>query len=274
MAIEKKNDEIDLLELFLKIYIFIKKNFWILFISSIIGGALGYSAKFFTNKHYESTMIIETYTLKNDILVEYINSLQDIIEYRNYDYLSSRFEIEKEKLSGLNKIEATKISDDKTKKDLEYIKVFTKSINRDIYNQLSAGIEKYLKSEIYVKNEIEIFIEQNNALIEKIDKEITQLEELKQKRISDSQNVSELNIYNERISSNDIILGLIKEKQELQKHLKFATPFRIIQDFSICKPIKRATTYTLSGFLLFGFITLGFLINKEISKKVNSKINI
>ena len=42
MTEEKRNDEIDLIEVFLNIYVFFKKHFWLLFIATFIGGVLGY----------------------------------------------------------------------------------------------------------------------------------------------------------------------------------------------------------------------------------------
>ena len=71
MTTEKRNDEIDLIDVFFRIYIFLKKKFWILFIATIIGAGLGYSTQFYTSEYYESNILIESYTIEDDILIEY-----------------------------------------------------------------------------------------------------------------------------------------------------------------------------------------------------------
>lgn len=269
MSTEKRNDEIDLIEVCLKIYIFFKKNFLILFISGIIGGAVGYSTKFYTKNSFESSMLIESYTLSEDIIIEYISNLQTIIADRNYDYLSAKTGSEKEILSDLEIISAERLSYGKNNKDLDYIKIYAKSKSNVLLSTLSDCLLEYLKQEAYVRNEIEIFIDQNNVLIEKIDTEILLLEELQKKNLTDAHTKPGVNIYNEQTSFHKDLLGLIKEKQLRQKRLKFATPFRVIEDFIIYqKPVSKNRKHTVSSAILFIITTILVLIVIELNKKV------
>jgi len=267
---EKRNDEIDLVKVFLNIYKFLQKHFWVLFISGMIGGALGYSTKFFGSEHYESSMLIESYTLQEDIIVEYINNIQTIIKDENYTYLSNKFELDEDIIIQFKEIKATKLYDEKSKKELNYIKVAIKSDNNELYHNLSNKLQSYLNKEIYIADEIKIFKEQNQSLIGKIDSEILLLEELQRKNIKNStNNKTGVNIYNDQNSFHKDLLGLLKEKQRLQKKLSYATPFRVIEDFIIYQtPIKKTVTYTLSGGFLFGFIALIYFLLKQINRVI------
>lgn len=272
MTTEKRNDEIDLIELFLNIYIFFKKNFWILFIAGVIGGGLGYSTKFFGKKHFESSMLINSYTVSENLLMEYINNIQTIIEDGNRKYLSERMEIDPSNLKNLKKISVKDVFDEKAKKSKGYLSVTVKVDNNQLLNNLSSGILKYIEKEPYVQSEIQIFTDNNQNLILKIDKEIEKLEVLQKNNLNQQKSTSDVSIYNSQNSFQNELLALLKEKQNLEKRMKFATPFIVIQDFTIYqKPIKKTVTYTFSSGLLFAFIAMLILIFRNINESIKRK---
>ncbi|MBI9052579.1 MAG: hypothetical protein JEY96_02095 [Bacteroidales bacterium] len=272
MNSENNTNEIDLIEVFINAYKFFHKHFWVLFASLIVGSAVGYSTRYIEKEHYESSMIIESYTLKDEILVEYINNIQRVINDKNYSYLSNKFGLSELEIIDLKEINASKIIDEKSKKELNYIKIIVKTNNNKLYNNLSDNLQSYLNKEVYITEELEIFKEQNLSLIENINSEILFLEELQRKNIkSNTNNKTGVNIYNDQNSFHKDILGLIKEKQKIQKELNFAIPFRVIDDFIIYQtPIKRTVTYTLTSGLLFGFIALFYLLIKQINRRIKN----
>ncbi|HAF28008.1 MAG TPA: hypothetical protein DCG75_03075 [Bacteroidales bacterium] len=272
MTTEKRNDEIDLIELFLNIYIFFKKNFWFLFISVIIGAGLGYSTKFLTKKHYESSMLINSYTVSGNLLMEYINNIQSILEDGNLKYLSERMEMDTIQLASLKEITIEDVYDEKEKKSKGYLSVSVNVLDNNILSVLDDGILKYIEKEPFVQSEIEIFTENNLNIISKIDEEIEKIEELQQLSLSQDQNKGDVNIYNSQKSFQNELLDLLKEKQNREKYLKFAIPYRVIQDFTIYqKPKTKTKTYTLISGFLFGFIAFSFLIIKNINKSLKEK---
>jgi len=272
MNTEKRNDEIDLIELFLNIYIFFKKHFWLLFISAFIGAGLGYSTKFFAKKHYESTMIINSYTLSENILIEYFDNFNKLIKDNNISYLSKMSKIDSSKLRSLNEIKAEIAYDEKEKKNKGYLYVKVNVTNNEILGELSQGLLNFIEQEPYAKSEIDIYKENNNNLIAKLNDEINKLERLQANLLSPSQTKGDVNIFNEQKSFQDEILSLIKEKQSREKLIKFAAPFRIIQDFTIFqKPVRKTVTYTLTGGFLFGFLALFYLIFRNINKNIKEK---
>src|SRR6056297_3500427 len=106
MTEEKRNDEIDLVEVFTNTYLFFKKHFWFLFGAVIVGALLGYSTKFFTQKFYESSMLIESEILSDEILMEYINNIQTLFDDGNYILLQNKMEIDSTELIEIKSIEA------------------------------------------------------------------------------------------------------------------------------------------------------------------------
>jgi len=273
MTEEKRNDEIDLIELFLNIYAFFKKHFWFLFIVAIIGGVIGYSAKSVSKEHYESSMLIKSYTVSNDIIIKYVENMQSLISDGNYKYLSEKMNLDRANLVSLKKISAETVYDERNKnKSLDYIQISVNVMNNQLLQHLNIGIANFLAKEPFVQNEIEIYRTNNEELILEIDKQISKLEALQQRSIKDSEKKGDVNIYNEEKSFQDELLDLIKEKQEREESLKFAAPYRVIQDFTIYRrPIKNTRTYTLSSAFLFVFLALAYLIIKNINKTLKER---
>lgn len=273
MTTEKRNDEIDLIEVFLNIYIFFKKHFWFFTIAVVIGAILGYSTKFFSKEHFESSTLINSYTVSDNILIKHIDNIQSIIGDNNISYLSERMEIDSTNLRSVNSLTAEIVYDEKDdKKSLGFVKVTVNVDNNEILKHLNQGITNYLEKEPFIQNEISLFIENNKNLIEEIDKQIAKIEALQEKLIHTAQSKGDVNIYNDQNSFQDELLGLIKEKQNREKFLQFATPYRIIQDFIIYqKPIRKTKTYTVVGAFAFFMLALFYLIIRNINNTLKEK---
>jgi hypothetical protein len=273
MTNEKRNDEIDLIEVFLNIYIFFKKHFWFFTIAVLIGAILGYSTKFVSKDHYESSTLINSYTVSDNILIKHIDNIQSIIDDKNISYLSERMEIDSIHLININSLETEIVYDEKDdKKSLGFVRVIAKVDNNEILKHLNQGITSYLEKEPYVQHEINLFVDNNQNLIEEIDKQIAKIEALQDKLIHTAQSKGDVNIYNDQNSFQNELLGLIKEKQNRERLLQFATPYRIIQDFTIYqKPIRKTKTYTVISAFVFFMLALCYLIIRNINKTIKEK---
>ena len=267
----ERKDEIDLIEVFLTIYVFFKKHFWFLVISVVIGGVFGHLAKFYTKKYYESDMLVKSYVIPDDIFIRYIQNIQNVLSDGNIDFLSSRMEIDSSMLSKLKGINAEIEYDQKdNKKSLEYIKITAKVSDNKIFPDLQKAINNFLSKELYVQSEIEVYKENNLYLIANIENEIEKVKELQKLNLM-AKNKGEVNIYNNQNSFQREILNLLKEKQNRENLLRFAVPCRVIQDFTIYqKPKVKNYTY-LVGFI-FGFTALLFLIFKNINKTIKKDL--
>ncbi|MEA2105573.1 MAG: hypothetical protein U9P82_02470 [Bacteroidota bacterium] len=265
MTEEKRNDEIDLIEVFTNIYLFFKKHFWFLFGAVLVGAILGYSTKFYTQKFYESSMLIESEILREDILKEYIDNIQSLKEDKNYNFLSEKMDIEPNKLINLISIESEIIKD-------KNIHIKVKAHTNTILQKLAKGIANYINKEEYVQNEIDIFKKNTRDLINKINQEIKKIEQIQANFIEPQNRAGEIRIYSQEKSLQEELLLLTKEKQKLKKAIQLAAPFRVIKDFTIYNnPKTKATSYTLAGALIFGFIAFLILIVRNINRSLKEK---
>src|SRR6056297_1347076 len=272
MTEEKRNDEIDLIEVFTNIYLFFKKHFWFLFGAVLVGAILGYSTKFYTQKFYESSMLIESEILTDEILMEYINNIQTLLDDKNYILLQEKMEIDSSELIDINSIDANFVYDEEEKKRLNYLSVKAITNNNKVLKNMDQGILNFIDKEEYFQNEIQIFRKNAQNLIQNINQEIHKIEQLQANFISPKNNNGEIKIYYQEKSLQEELLLLTKEKQALEKAIQLAAPFRVIKDFTIYKnPKTKATTYTLVGALIFGFIAFLILIVRNINRSLKEK---
>ena len=272
MTEEKRNDEIDLIEVFTNIYLFFKKHFWFLFGAVLVGAILGYSTKFYTQKFYESSMLIESEILTDEILMEYINNIQTLLDDKNYILLQEKMEIDSSELIDINSIDANFVYDEEEKKRLNYLSVKAITNNNKVLKNMDQGILNFIDKEEYFQNEIQIFRKNAQNLIQNINQEIHKIEQLQANFISPKNNNGEIKIYYQEKSLQEELLLLTKEKQALEKAIQLAAPFRVIKDFTIYKnPKTKATTYTLAGALIFGFIAFLILIVRNINRSLKEK---
>jgi len=272
MTEEKRNDEIDLIEVFTHIYLFFKKHFWFLFGAVLVGAILGYSTKFYTQKFYESSMLIESEILTDEILMEYINNIQTLLDDKNYILLQEKMEIDSSELIDINSIDANFVYDEEEKKRLNYLSVKAITNNNKVLKNMDQGILNFIDKEEYFQNEIQIFRKNAQNLIQNINQKIHKIEQLQANFISPKNNNGEIKIYYQEKSLQEELLLLTKEKQTLEKAIQLAAPFRVIKDFTIYKnPKTKATIYTLAGALIFGFIAFLILIVRNINRSLKEK---
>ena len=271
MTTEKRSDEIDLIEVFFRIYIFLKKKFWVLFIATIVGAGLGYSTKFYAKPHFESSMIIKSYTISSNLLCEYIDKFQSLLFDGNYKLLQEETGISIEDLKSIEQITTEIPYDEKEKEELGYVFVLVKCSNNSILNKLSGGIQSYLDKEPFIIKEIESFKEKNTSIISHVTDEITNLTLKNGKTYSGSNEKNKINIYNGTESFYNELIFLLEEKYQREKELNYASAFRVIEDFIVYqRPVKKTTTYVIAGGFLFWFITLMFLLIRRMNKKIKN----
>jgi subunit length determinant Wzz-like protein len=260
MKSDSRNDEIDLIEVFFNIYKFFKKNILILITSVIIGTALGYSYTFFAKEYYKSEMLTESYTISEELRINYIKQFQSLLDDKNYEILKSKTGLE---VGDLKKIKEISFETDGNNKDENILFIRSMVWDTTVLPKLAEGIQSYMNSFPYVKDEIELFNEKNESLINDINVFII-----------DSINPSERNYYvndegNDEFFHNEV-LDLLREKQEIEKELDYAVPFRVIQDFTIYKnPVNNSKRNSTMGAVIFLFTTIFVLIIIQINKKVS-----
>ena len=288
-------EEIDLIEVFSKIKLWIESNFkklmkliilsilftirnglwFILFI--IIGIIIGVVNHSTTKLFYKSQMICHSQILKSSEVVNYIN---------NWNFKSSLSKHTQDKLKDIHATFLLDINDDGNWDVIENFGNFenldTSIMNQRLHSDFCIELEVYDTTIISeVKQEVlkylslnkrastrnNINIRQLQELIPKIKKEISELDSLKKKEyFSDSKplnaKLNEMFLIEEkeiRLFHNDVI-NLIKQEQQVEKKLFLSsTPFEVITDFSTPNKEVNNRTSLIKKFIKISLL-LGFFI--------------
>ncbi|NOU19907.1 MAG: hypothetical protein HOO91_20300 [Bacteroidales bacterium] len=213
---QRPTDEIDLLELFSRIGLGIKKfSYWILELIrsfflllirksiwilsfSLIGGFVGYYFYNTTPRFYSSEMVARSNSMNNSVIVNSINLLNDLFENKNYNALSSYLGTSSKEAEKIRSIEAfygidinkdiiadyidynkTYNPKDTTQKRLSDVFYLRISVyDESIFSNVRDGIKKYISTNPFILQNNEVRIQQTKSMITEYQSEINKLDSL------------------------------------------------------------------------------------------------
>ncbi len=262
MSNQQRQDEIDLVELFYKIFAFFRKYFWVMVGFLIVGASYGLFKSLKTDEFYESEMVV-TSSLDNEMLISLLNNPQKLKQKGEKELLAKTLSISIEGVNDIKSIDAI-FEENTNQKNSNRIVIKVAAVNRELIDSIYSGINSYIKSNTHIKQELLIEEQQIRYLIEKTEKEIEDLEELKDGEV-DKNLSSQMMIINDQPMPNKLILDLTKEKLNLEKQLEFLAPYNVIQPYYIpensTKNTKERTLmFSLIGLVLGFFVSLGHAI--------------
>jgi len=217
MTVEKRNDEIDLLDLSRKLGNVIKKFFSgigkliallfsflirqsVLIISLIIIALIiGFIQYKSTPTHYISSFEAHSNALPSLEIISYINNIHEDFEEKNYQQLETKLELDSTFLEKIKDIQAYKVidlnedgvtdiidyennylsSDSTVSRNRFVVQVKTYNDNGSIYDTLKDRIIAYVNKNEYIKENMAIRNQQRRELISKLDEEISYLDSLR-----------------------------------------------------------------------------------------------
>ena len=89
MEKQVNNDEIDLVELLVKVVLLVKRNLIQIILFFVIGTGLGYAYASLAPKVYESKMLVSSEILTESYSEKLFENLQNLIKERNYTSVST-----------------------------------------------------------------------------------------------------------------------------------------------------------------------------------------
>ncbi len=267
------SDEIDLMELFLKLVRTAKKNFTLILSFFIAGTLLGSVYGMFGTKVYESKMMVTS-----DILTDAYNdklgeNLNDLLKENNLTLISEKLSLSKEESENLVaiKIESAQKEKPSQKEDEKrWFLITAKVLNQEVLNKLETGIANYLENNEFVKVRIEQKKNFNRELIKKIEKEILTLENFKNKIYEGNffEN-NKGNVMFDPTVVNVRIIELNKEKLKYQNDLEIINSIQIVQGFTkFNKPVSPNKAISLAAGATLGLFFVGMLIAFKSIRKV------
>jgi len=273
---EEKHNEIDLIQIsrnmMVRTYHYILRRYKLLGIFIIVGAIAGIVSSIKNKNKYENTIIGTSYFVNPTIIVEIINSLQEI-NHSDKDAIVKFLKIDKESAMALIKIHADTISSFKTfeGQKLTTIKI-TVNFNKDLdFSEFASQLSNFIDSNIFVASELRLEKKRIMELVIKYDEEIKKLDSLQRKILASKMETAGnggLLILNDKANSffhNDIINLEVQKQSEIKK-MERLTGLTIIDEKKGTKTKNNPFIETIAKMIAL-FFGIGFLISIVIEFK-------
>ncbi len=270
------HDEIDLMELLARIVIGVKSNFRFLLIAFLMGSTLGVIYYQFSPKSFESKMLISSDILTESYSKTMTGDLVKLIKEKNVTSLSSKLGLSESQAASLSDIEiksAIEKSDNIKEQEKTYLTIVCRSNDNTIWPALQNGLINFFETNNFVKIKVNQRTKYFTQIIEKIDKELIDLNELKGKIASGqlTQSSKENLVLFDPTTVNSKILELNKEKIDLQNKLELVNSIQLIEGFTVFeKPVSPKLSFSLATGASFGLIIVGVILAFTSLRKIVS----
>jgi sulfite reductase alpha subunit-like flavoprotein len=261
MNVQKRSDEIDLLELFLKGILTLKANFLAVLVLFLVGIASGLVYFYSSTKFYQNRMIVSSTILTQSYARVMFENANKLIGEGNVASLASQFKVSQaavEKISSIS-VEGLSKTPGEEFKESERFVIIVETSGEQALPELQKGLINYLEDNDFVK----VRVEQNRRTLQQmlsaVTQEINDLQELKA-RISDGRffQVARGNVMFDPTTVNSKILELSERKLNYGNALELSSSVQIVEGFSeLRKESRPRLTSSLVGGALLGFLLAG-----------------
>lgn len=268
------SDEIDLLELLAKFVITIKSNLKLIVGAFVVGSLLGLAYNQFVPKTYESRMLVSSTILTESLSKTLAEDLFKLVKEKNLTALSDKLKISPEVASKISKIEiknALEKSEGIKEEEKNNLTITCQSSDNTIWLDLQAGIIKYFENNPYVKIRVDQRKAYYTEIIQKIDKELVDLNELKS-RITNGQPATSGNenlVLFDPTTVNTKIIELNKERFNYKNELETINSVQVVEGFTVFqKPISPKLSISLAAGSSFGLFIVAIIIAYKSLRKI------
>ena len=270
-------EEIDLIELLIKIYKFFKKRYLLILFCIVISAVLGVLSNFlFLKPRYQSTMIISSRSLTASEVAGIISTLDAFAYEENTEELAKLLNIPEKLAEKIVKIEAMPNREFQKNVEKDFRKDSTIAIKLEVterneWKTYEKAILDYLENIPHIKKKTLLYKESQERLLQQVRREIKHLDSLKKIIEAGGTSKSQF-IVNSGIISSEIV-NLSKKENEIKMSLFFADEFQIVKSFDNLKKPKKfsvkevAIIFALIGFIIGIVVSLIIELNKVIRKR-------
>lgn len=251
------DDEIDLLDLLIKVIQIIKKRFILLVLFLVIGGGLGSVGYFYFKPVYTTKMILDTQIIEYADVANLLETTKYLIDENSEQELMKKFNVSKKVVEGLKSLEAINIVEKEVgRTDKEAIKdnrliIEAKVTDNNIIGQLQEGILYYLENNQFVKERIKDNKRNLRLFLAKVRSERLQIDSLKKSIESLIATNKEGNIH----LTTDIgglyqkSVTLYDKELKTATELKFADRIQVLEGFT---KFEKPTSFDLKKSIIAG----------------------
>ncbi|MCF6183610.1 MAG: hypothetical protein L3J56_03100 [Bacteroidales bacterium] len=284
---ENNKNEIDLLELLIKIYLSLKRYWLVLLISVLAGIVFTIVKNIYFDKSYNSSMSVSVkpendymYALtfqkfsnryeKNpaEIVTGIINQANKLIKSDNISLLAKKMNLSKSDLIGLKSI-SSEYNFETGEAPGSIIQIQANSSDSKIFKKLGNGILYLINNNSFVKEKTSEDSLMLVRIIKKIDIKLSELDSLQSKFLKDGK-ITDLIIFKDNSFFGESV-KLTSLKEKINKDLKNLKEVELVDNFYIPKTkyasIKMPLLLNSIMFLFLGIIIIVFI---EFNKKAKS----
>jgi len=270
-------EEIDLIELLIKIYKFFKKRYLLILFCIVISAVLGVLSNFLLFKpRYQSTMIISSRSLTASEVAGLISTIDDFAYEESFEELEKLLGIPEKLAKKIVKVEAMPNREFQKNVEKDFRRDSTIAIKLEVterneWKTYEKAILDYLENIPHIKKKTLLYKESQERLLQQVRKEIKHLDSLKKIIEAGGTSKSQF-IVNSGIISSEIV-NLSKKENEIKMSLFFADEFQIVKSFDNSKKPKRFSykgtlvTSSVVGFIIGIVVSLIIELNKIIRKR-------
>jgi hypothetical protein len=222
---ENRKSEQDLIFIFARIYLFIKRYFIIFILFLIFGVSYGYykssSSGYFFKKH----LVISSIVVEKEISFEIIKSVLMLLEENNTSGLSQKLRIPVNAASSIMKIDTGSFHN---KKNIGF--VLDLSIRDSSYaDTITAGLLNFMNNNKYYLKNVELFVKGKQEILQTINNKL---------KIIDSTHENSNSIYSSIRGENSILvksssseqIRLLEEKNRLETDIEFGSKISVVDE--------------------------------------------
>ena len=261
---EKVNnqDDIDLLALFLKTINIVRSNFWIILSFFLIGSLLGVSYYYFTNKIYQSSLVISSGILTKSYAETLVENLNRQRRESNRQALTNSLNVSEQTARGLDRLRIQGVSEIEDLKESDKFIITAEVYNPEVFKELQNGLIYYLENNQFVKVRVEQNKKFMKQMLAKMDEEIKDMEAFKEQIVSGSFfRSAQGNVMFDPTNVNSKILELTKEKITMQNELELVNSVQVIEGFTKYeRPVRPRLSVSLISGSFVGLVFVSILI--------------
>lgn len=273
-------DEVDLLDLTIKIYLFFKRRFWL--IAAVVASCISIgilSSYLLFQPRYQTTMIFQSRSMTASEVIGVIDALNSLVKEENYTEIEkltgipSNIAYKIAKLEAMPNRDLQKNLEKDTRKD-STMALILETTSNDHLEIIQQGLVNYLENLPYVQKHKKLFKEASERILEQIYREIKHLDSLKK--------IAESSFYNKNSfilnTSGDIsekIILLREKENKVRMQLAFLDDIKVIKGFTRYNKPRKFSIQDNIGISTFVGVILGILLALiiELNKLIREKKN-
>jgi hypothetical protein len=237
----KKNiieDEFELVAAIQKCISFIKKTWKYLMISSIAGIAMGLFIHYLTPPYYISQLGFYSENLSDRKLYSLILDMEKFLKNQEFAQLSDKMKIGEGSIKKILSMKVSAVEEEIGEVNSSDVKengilVTFKVSDKNLFDSLEIGVKNYVEGTDYVRSRLDLYRSSLKYNIEKLDKEIKDLDSLKVKLSYTITKGGKSNLFISDIGNTGAKLVEFYEKRSnLQNQLELISDVRVFKNFS------------------------------------------